>query len=186
MVELYYDDLIGKNKEGSWGVEPNKLIRFSSDGKEEYHYTFKRYTSDLSLLGLLRSIVNPLNLTLVDNGHIFPLSIFDKYKLYGKVTTEYYHIKRQLELTRNMEAIKQFTRSKKEPKKKSYSQTINNHGTVNEQINVTSNNSSATGDYSFAFGRNNVGSRYNMSNNTKRDRILELIRKNEERVKYGR
>lgn len=178
MVELYYEDLIGKNKEGKWGIEKNKLIRLDKEGNELYHYIFKECSVPSFWLEMLNLIIKPLGLKLVDSGSLLPISTIGKYKLYYKVVDKYYDVKNKLELERNMNAIREMTERKIKVKKKS--QVINNNGKVKQQVNISNGNGS------FAFGHNTKSIGSSSMTKSKRDRILELIRKNEQRVKYGR
>ena len=81
MLEMYYKDFDANQKQGKWGVKPNRLIRYDLEDKELYFYDFKERTFGMSVISIfLNAIVDPFRFVLVDDGQVMPLSIIDRYK----------------------------------------------------------------------------------------------------------
>lgn len=175
MLDLYYKDF-SKNKEGTWGIEPNRLIRFDLEGNQLYFYDFKEHTFGMTFLSsILNAIVDPLRFVLVDEGQVMPISLFERYKFYGKITTEYYHVRNQLELKRNAEAIRSLVKTKKKQSTSKFQSRLNDMANHNNLRSSRNNISDTINSHS-----GNVTDLDKLN-----DKIIRLMKENEERVRRG-
>lgn len=190
MLETYYNDLVKKEKNGKWGIDENRLVRFNLEGERIYFYVIKKDLFSNSLIGgLCNKIINPLRLLLVDNGQIMPLTFIDRYKFFYKVEDAFYKEKYRLEQEDIRKAYQEYGNHKpKKPKRyDNRKQTINNEldRLLNQaKASTISANNMATGLNSFAVGESN-----RVKENTEIDKlnnkIKRLIQINEDRVRRG-
>ena len=182
MLDLYYKDF-SENKEGTWGIEPNRLIRFDLEGNQLYFYDFKENTFGMSLLSsILNTIVDPLRFVLVDDGEVMPISLFERYKFFNKITTEYYHVKNQSELKKKFKAIRSMGNNKPQPTSKSKNRLQNR---LDRMADVINNKRMKNSGYKRDTITINKHSGNVTDLNKINNKIIRLIENNKERVRRG-